>query len=134
MIQAEQERLVDLQTEELPHDSQVRMSTRMNFNICENDLWRTAHSLLVDPSDTSEVEIIAKKYVRKRIMLFDHNSCLLTPPECFQAATKSRRNTIYLIPQKEVDISKDGESVLDDLMGLITGSVVQSVVGDVDDP
>ena len=42
-----------------PSPSQVRIE----FKIYERDVWKTDHSLLVDPSEPSEVERVAKEYM-----------------------------------------------------------------------
>jgi hypothetical protein len=63
---------------------------------------------LVDPSDTSEMERVAKKYMRKQFMRFDYDLYPVTPQNCFQAAIKNGRNTIRLIAGKKIDIRKDG--------------------------
>ena len=51
----------------------------------------------MDPSDPSEVERVAVKYMRKRIRLFDTGLNILTPADCFEAATADGSNTILLI-------------------------------------
>lgn len=52
---------------------------------------------LVDPSDPSETERVAKKSMRKDIRLFDTNLRTLAPRDCFEAATTQGTNTILLI-------------------------------------
>ncbi|ELR03469.1 hypothetical protein VC83_00134 [Pseudogymnoascus destructans] len=44
---------------------------RIEFKILEGEVWMTERSLLVDPSELSEVEQVAKKYMRKGIRPFD---------------------------------------------------------------
>lgn len=56
---------------------------RIEFNILEGEVWRTDRSLLVDPSEPSEVERVAKKYTRKGIRQFDTSFNLLVPGQCF---------------------------------------------------
>jgi len=60
---------------------------------------------LVDRSDSSEVKRIAIKYMRKggRMHIFDTNLRMLTPQTCFEAVAVDGRNTILLIPERELD-------------------------------
>jgi len=71
--------------------------------------------LEVDPSDTSEVERVAVKYMRKQIRLFDTNLNILTPRNCFEAATAGGQDTILLIPEADINISKELEASVTDL-------------------
>jgi hypothetical protein len=64
----------------------------------------------VDPSDPSEVERVAVKYMRKHVRLFDTQLNILTPADCFEAVTTNGSNTILLIPEEEIDISKELEN------------------------
>ena len=82
------------------------MPILINFNIRKLGVWRTAYSILVDGSDMSEIERMAKKYMRKQFILFDHELYPLILAGCFQAAIKNGRNTIYLIAEREIDIRK----------------------------
>ncbi|KAF2813239.1 uncharacterized protein BDZ99DRAFT_496279 [Mytilinidion resinicola] len=71
---------------------------------------RASHSLDVDPSDPSEVERVAVKYMRKQVRLFDTELNSLTPRDCFEAATAQGSNTILLIPETEINISEQLEN------------------------
>ncbi len=73
-----------------------------------------AVSLLVDPSDPSEVERVAKKYMRKRIRLFDTNLNILVG--CFEAAPADGTNTIFLIPEVEISIDEELETSVFELV------------------
>jgi hypothetical protein len=92
--------------------------TRIDFKIREQGKgpWKTAHSLLVDPSDPSEVQRVAIKYMRKQIRLFDASLNILTPRGCFEAAIVNNANSIYLIPETEIRIDEQ-------LLASITGSL-----------
>ena len=61
----------------------------------------------MDPSDPSEAERIAAKYMRKKMRLYDTNLNILTPGNCFDAATGDGSNTILLIPEAEIDMNKE---------------------------
>jgi hypothetical protein len=74
-----------------------------------------ADILLVDPSDPSEVERVAKKYMRKRIRLFDTELNILTPRGCFEAALVDGTNTVLLIPQAEISIDEELEASVSEL-------------------
>ena len=67
-------------------------------------------SLLVDPSNLSKVEQVAKKYMRKQIRLFDIALNILTPQGCFEATLANKTNTILLIPEAEISIDEELEA------------------------
>ena len=89
---------------------------QINYQVRERGVWRTADSLLVDPSDPSEVERVAKKYMRKRIRLFDTELNILTPRGCFEAALADGTNTILLIPEAEISIDEELEASVSELV------------------
>ncbi|KAH6675916.1 hypothetical protein B0J14DRAFT_587589, partial [Halenospora varia] len=100
----------DRQQYEQTPDRQLQMLSpplsmvRIEFKINERNVWRTDRSLLVDPSDPSEVERVAKKYMRKGIRPFDSSFNLLVPRTCFQAATADGSNAILLIPENNMEV------------------------------
>ncbi len=59
--------------------------------------------LHVDPSDPSEVERIAGKYLRKGFYLFDTEHNNLVPRTCFAEVRRKDSNTILVIPVAEVN-------------------------------
>ncbi|KAG9241126.1 hypothetical protein BJ878DRAFT_558879 [Calycina marina] len=79
-------------------------TVRIEFKIDERGIWRTVRSLLVDISDPSEVERVAKKYMRKGIRPFDSSGNVLVPRTCFQAATADGSNTILLVPENSIKV------------------------------
>ena len=79
-------------------------TVRIEFKIDERGIWRTVRSLLVDISDPSEVERVAKKYMRKGIRPFDSSGNVLVPRTCFQAATADGSNTIFLVPENSIKV------------------------------
>ena len=89
---------------------------RITYKVRERDVWRIAHVLDVEPSDPSEVERVAVKYMRKHIRLFDTELNILTPRDCFEGATASGKNIILLIPEKEIDISEELEASASELI------------------
>jgi hypothetical protein len=85
---------------ETPGKNQVHI----NFKVKERGVWRDIPPLVVDQSDPSEVERVAKKYMRKKFWIFNTGQRMLSPQECFQAVTQDGANTILLIPQSELVI------------------------------
>ena len=69
----------------------------------------------MDPSDLSEIERVAVKYMRKHVRLFDTKLNILTPTDCFEAATADGSNTILLIPETEIDITEELENSISKL-------------------
>ncbi|KAE8334190.1 hypothetical protein BDV24DRAFT_170453, partial [Aspergillus arachidicola] len=68
------------------------------FRVRETDgRWKTAHEVVVDRSDPSQVERVARKEARNRQATFyDKNLRLLTPAQCFKAAIEDDTNTIFM--------------------------------------
>jgi hypothetical protein len=85
----------------VPSPSEVRIE----FKILEGEVWRTDRSLLVNPFEPSEVERVAKKYMRKGIRPFDTSFKLLLPRTCFQAVTTDGTNTILLIQEDDLHVN-----------------------------
>ncbi|KAL2829037.1 hypothetical protein BDW59DRAFT_142760 [Aspergillus cavernicola] len=74
----------------------------------KNGRWRTAHEVLVDRSDPSEVEQVARKEARNRQATFyDKNLRALTPAQCFEAATEDDTNTIFMHFGGELAMDED---------------------------
>jgi hypothetical protein len=69
----------------------------------------------MDPSNPSEIKRVAVKYMRKYIRLFDTKLNILTPIDYFEAATADGSNTILLIPETEIDITKELENSISKL-------------------
>ena len=65
-------------TPTLPKEGLNVAKIQINYHVLKRGVWRAADSLLVDPSNPSEVERMAKKYMRKRIRLFDTELNILT--------------------------------------------------------
>jgi hypothetical protein len=102
----------DRQLQIIPPSSTVRIE----FKIHERDVWRTDRSLLVDSSDPSEVERVAKKYMRKGIRPFDSSLNLLVPRTCFQAAIADGSNTILLVPENSIQVNNQLVKFVPDAM------------------
>lgn len=77
---------------------------RIIFKIWERGNWRDMSDHLVDPSDPSEIERVANNTIKKKIRPFDTNLRRLTPQDCFEAATANGTNTIFLIPETDMNI------------------------------
>ncbi|KAK6380192.1 hypothetical protein LTS17_005381 [Exophiala oligosperma] len=91
-------------------------TVRITYHIRERDVWRISHTLDVDTTDPTEVERVAIKYMRKGIRLFDRALNILTPRNCFEAATSDGNNTILLIPESEINIGEKLESSVSKLL------------------
>jgi hypothetical protein len=76
---------------------------RIEFKILDGEVWMTERSLLVDPSEPSEVERVAKKYMRKGMRPFDTSFNFLLPQTCFQAVTTNGTNTVFLIKEDGIN-------------------------------
>lgn len=74
-----------------------------------NGHWKTAHEVVVvDWSDPSEVERVARKEARNRQATFyDKNLRKLTPAQCFEAAIADETNTIFMQSGGELMIDED---------------------------
>ena len=81
-----------------------REKVRVDFKIWERGLWRDVPPLKVDPTDPSEVERIAKKYMRKKIRTLNTKLRMLAPKECFQSVIDDRTHTVLLIAQSQLVI------------------------------
>jgi hypothetical protein len=68
------------------------------FRVREKDgRWKTAHEVVVDRSDPSQVERVAKKEARNRQATFyDKNLRVLTPAQCYEAAIEDDTNMIFM--------------------------------------
>ena len=80
---------------------------RIKFEIRERFCWREASSIVVDPSNPSEVIRKAKEYMREGLRILDTKLRMLSPDECFRVVTENKTNTILLIPQKELVIDDE---------------------------
>ncbi|UDD63780.1 hypothetical protein AFCA_011040 [Aspergillus flavus] len=81
-----------------PHQAEATQPVTIVFRVRENDgRWKTAHEVVVDRSDPSQAERVARKEARNRQATFyDKNLRLLTPGQCFKAAIEDDANTIFM--------------------------------------
>ena len=75
----------------------------------ENGEWnRVVHQMVVDPSDPSPVERMAKKNARKRNATFyDQNLRTLAPTQCFDAAIEDGTKTIFVTFDNELVVDEE---------------------------
>ncbi|KAJ5900386.1 uncharacterized protein N7473_004456 [Penicillium subrubescens] len=73
----------------------------IQFLALEREQWRQSDRLLVDPSDPSPLERLARKYLRKGYSLYDAYLQHLRPAQCFRAATVDGENSIFMISEHE---------------------------------
>jgi hypothetical protein len=67
----------------------------------ERGKFHVADFIRVRPSDTSSVERIAKKYMRKGFSLYDHLQRSVSPATCIRAGTADGYNAIYMFSTEE---------------------------------
>ena len=75
----------------------------------ENSEWdRVVHQMVVDPSDPSPVERMAKKNARKHNTTFyDQNLRTLAPTQCFDAAIEDGTKTIFVTFGNELAVDEE---------------------------
>ena len=83
----------------------INPDVRIEFKVQERGVWRTDRSLVVNPSEPSEVERVTKKYMRKRFRPFDTSFNPLVPRTCFQAVTADGTNTVILISEDDIRVN-----------------------------
>jgi hypothetical protein len=86
-------------------DPNCQVSTQRLIDIkfwsLERGQWNQSDSLLVDPSDPSAMERLARKYSCKGYTLYDVSLKSLRPAHCYRAATADDTNAIFLISAHE---------------------------------
>jgi hypothetical protein len=100
----EQERLIKERSEQARLEEERLYEQRLEhrevvikFIIYERGSWRDLPPIGVNPGDPTEVERIAKKYMRKDIRTFNTQLQMLAPQECFQAVVDDQTHTILLV-------------------------------------
>jgi hypothetical protein len=73
----------------------------IQFLALEREQWRKSDRILVDLSDPSPLERLARKYLWKGYSLYDVNLQSLRPAQCFRAATADGENSIFVISEHE---------------------------------
>ncbi|KAJ5976578.1 hypothetical protein N7481_010285 [Penicillium waksmanii] len=73
----------------------------IKFWSLERSQWNQSDCLLVDPSDPSPMERLARKYSCKGFTLYDVSLKSLRPAHCYHAATADDTNAIFLISAHE---------------------------------
>jgi hypothetical protein len=96
-----------------PVDPNCQASTQpfieIKFWSLERGQWNQSDCLLVDPSDPSPMERLARKYSRKGYTLYDVSLKSLRPAHCYRAATADDTNAIFLISVHEEKAIADTE-------------------------
>jgi hypothetical protein len=76
----------------------------------ESGNWRTAHEVVIEGPDPSEVERVARKEARNRQATFyDKNGRKLTPAQCFEAAIEDGSNMLFM--QLGGDLAMDEDTM-----------------------
>lgn len=73
----------------------------IHFWTFDREQWRQCDHLLVNPSDSSPLERLARKYTWKGYSLYDLRLQSLRPTQCFRAAINDGRNAIFMISEHE---------------------------------
>jgi hypothetical protein len=73
----------------------------IHFWTFEREQWKQCDRLLVNPSDPSPLERLARKYTWKGYSLYDLRLQSLRPTQCFRAAITDGRNAIFMISEHE---------------------------------
>ncbi|KAL4756748.1 uncharacterized protein BDW70DRAFT_144438 [Aspergillus foveolatus] len=74
----------------------------------KNGHWKMVHEVLVDRSDPSQVERVARKEARNRQATFyDKNLRKLAPAQCFEAAIEDDTNKIFMNFGGELAVDED---------------------------
>lgn len=75
----------------------------------EHGEWeRIIHELVVDPSDPSSVERVARKDARnQKATFYDKDLRIITPAQCFDAAIEDEVNTIFITYGEELSVDEE---------------------------
>ena len=79
----------------------------IKFKLRERGVWIEKPVVKVDLFDLSEVERVAKDYMRQGMRLCDTEVRLLAPNQYFQAVIADGTTTILLIPERGIDINEE---------------------------
>jgi hypothetical protein len=80
----------------------------------EQDQWRQADCLTVDPLGPSPVEHVARKYTQKNWSLYNQNLQSLSPAQSFCTATADGNNAIFLISEEaKTKLTAEGRLIRD---------------------
>ena len=93
-----------------PNDqASTQQLIEIKFWSLERGQWNQSDCLLVDRSDPSPVERVARKYSCKGYTLYDVSLKSLRPAHCYRAATADGTNAIFLISaHEENQLAADG--------------------------
>ena len=88
---------------------------RIKFKFLEEGIWKDVTFRDVDPFDPSEIERMAKEYMRQGMTPFDTELRLLAPSDCFPAVVADGTNTILLVPESKISITEELRSSASDV-------------------
>ena len=103
----------DIQAESLGarlEETSDNTTVRINFKIRDGVIWKPVSTHVTERSDSSEIEKVAMKWVRKKWRLFNTELRMLAPQQCYDAAITDGTYTILLM--RESDINIDHEPLL----------------------
>ncbi|KAL5325404.1 hypothetical protein ACEPPN_006529 [Leptodophora sp. 'Broadleaf-Isolate-01'] len=96
--------------ERLIQDQYEQEKVEIHFKVWKRHNWKELRSIYAHPTDSSEVEQIAKRYMRKKFRTFNTELQMLALQDCFQAVIDDRTHTILLVPQDNLRTDEMEES------------------------
>ncbi|PVH67510.1 hypothetical protein DL98DRAFT_662597 [Cadophora sp. DSE1049] len=99
-----------LERERRAQDQHEQEKVEIQFKVWERHYWKALPSIHAHPEDSSEVERIVKKYMRKKFRALNTNLQMLAPQDCFQAVIDDRTHTILLVSQDSLRTDEMEES------------------------
>ncbi|KAF2652846.1 hypothetical protein K491DRAFT_681048 [Lophiostoma macrostomum CBS 122681] len=87
----------------------TQQAVDIHFKIRDHGKWRLLQTLSVDPSDTRELKRFVVKYLSKHEPIYtcDKDKRMLKVETCFEDAIADGENTLYLIPESELNDGND---------------------------
>jgi hypothetical protein len=78
----------------------------IDFRIRKEGTWKDMFSLIVNRSNPSEVERIAKEQISKGFRIINKDLRMVPLEECFEVVTSDGTNTILFIPENDIVINE----------------------------
>ena len=82
-------------------------TVRINFKIRDGVIWKPVSTHVTERSDSSEIEKVAMKWVRKKWRLFNTELRMLAPQQCYDAAMTNGTYTILLMQESDINIDHE---------------------------
>ncbi|CZT07754.1 uncharacterized protein RCO7_10310 [Rhynchosporium graminicola] len=112
-----------LERDRLVQDQHEQEKVEIRFKEWKGHCWKALPSIYAHPEDSSEVERIAKKYIRKRFRIFNTELQMLAPRDCFQDVANDRTHTVLLVSQDSLctdnEMEESAKRVRDDALRIL---------------